>query len=65
MAACSCQRVSNPGLYCGYCGDGVITTVDNDHVAWCNRAGGCEDLGWRRSCAQQAGPCDGRDSGCK
>ncbi|USP82350.1 hypothetical protein yc1106_09624 [Curvularia clavata] len=66
--ACKCAKVSNPGLYCGYCWfssyDGYVIKsgrVDN-HVYWCNKSGGCEDFGKRNSCANYAGPCDGRDS---
>ncbi|EMD65912.1 hypothetical protein COCSADRAFT_170346 [Bipolaris sorokiniana ND90Pr] len=63
--ACRCIRVSNPGLYCGYCYSGTIVTSGriNNHVYWCNTAGGCEDLGVRNSCTAKDGPCDGRDSG--
>ncbi|XP_014559205.1 hypothetical protein COCVIDRAFT_92229 [Bipolaris victoriae FI3] len=63
--ACRCIRLSNPGLYCGYCYSGTIVTSGriNNHVYWCNTAGGCEDLGVRNSCTARAGPCDGRDSG--
>ncbi|EUC42858.1 hypothetical protein COCMIDRAFT_39151 [Bipolaris oryzae ATCC 44560] len=63
--ACRCVRVSNPGLYCGYCYSGTIVTSGriNNHVYWCNTAGGCDDLGVRNSCTARDGPCDGRDSG--
>ncbi|KAH7563519.1 hypothetical protein BM1_00566 [Bipolaris maydis] len=59
------QAQRSIGLYCGYCYSGTIVTSGriNNHVYWCNTAGGCEDLGLRNSCTARAGPCDGRDSG--
>jgi hypothetical protein len=64
---CTCAKVSNPGLYCGYCKVGgnyvVLNGYNNNNVFWCNKQGGCEDLGRRTSCVNSNGPCDGRDSG--
>ncbi|KAH7139487.1 hypothetical protein B0J11DRAFT_516910 [Dendryphion nanum] len=65
--ACKCRKVKNEGLYCGYC---YLTNIDDeavyegdiwDNVYWCNKKGGCEDLGRRTSCVKRDGPCDGRD----
>jgi hypothetical protein len=60
MASCSCKKVSNPGLYCGFCtvkagtgvgpGNAFVNTVYVDNVAWCNTAGGCEDYGYSSHC---------------
>ncbi|KAH7073198.1 hypothetical protein FB567DRAFT_553824 [Paraphoma chrysanthemicola] len=64
---CKCAKVSNPGLYCGYCQVGgkfvVLDGWNDNNVFWCNKQGGCEDLGRRTSCVNGKGPCDGRDSG--
>ncbi|KAF1842245.1 uncharacterized protein K460DRAFT_398279 [Cucurbitaria berberidis CBS 394.84] len=59
--ACKCTKVKNAGLYCGYCA-AVISGWKHDNVYWCNKAGGCDDLGRRTSCVKTEGPCDGRDS---
>ncbi|KAF2818766.1 hypothetical protein CC86DRAFT_256140, partial [Ophiobolus disseminans] len=59
--ACTCQKVDNAGLYCGYCW-AVKTGYVNGNVYWCNKQGGCDDLGRRTSCVNRNGPCDGRDS---
>jgi hypothetical protein len=65
--ACKCIKVSNPGLYCDYCqigGKFVVTDGwTSGNVYWCNKQGGCDDLGKRNSCVNSKGPCDGRDSG--
>jgi hypothetical protein len=65
--ACKCIKVSNPGLYCDYCqigGKFVVTDGwTSGNVYWCNKQGGCDDLGKRNSCVNGKGPCDGRDSG--
>ncbi|KAH7391174.1 hypothetical protein DE146DRAFT_767423 [Phaeosphaeria sp. MPI-PUGE-AT-0046c] len=66
-AACKCKKVSNAGLYCGFCttsngvgpGNGYYNTVPSDHVAWCNTSGGCDDYGYSSHCA------DGEKRGCK
>ncbi|KAF2027015.1 hypothetical protein EK21DRAFT_91902 [Setomelanomma holmii] len=62
-----CAKVSSPGLYCGYCQVGgkyvVLDGWNDNNVFWCNKQGGCEDLGRRTSCVNGKGPCDGRDSG--
>lgn len=71
-AACRCIRVSDPGLYCGFCrvapGTGVgpgnnwVNDVALDNVAWCNTAGGCEDYGYSTHCAnREARGCIGID----
>lgn len=60
---CKCAKVSNPGLYCGYCA--AVTGGYSgrlDWVFWCNKKGGCDSIGYRKSCARGEGPCDGRDS---
>jgi hypothetical protein len=57
------------GLYCGYCwlsnidSYAVVSGRDNDNVYWCNKEGGCDNIGYRKSCGNRKGPCDGRDSG--
>ena len=61
--SCKCSKVKNAGLYCGYCylsninNFAVISGWVDDHVYWCNTAGGCDDLGKRTSCGQEKGPC--------
>ena len=63
-AACVCKRVSNEGLYCGYCqavtnlGDGGVF-----NAYWCNKNGGCKDLGYSKiRCKEDTQIyCDGRD----
>jgi hypothetical protein len=61
-AACKCKKVSNAGLYCGFCpaanGLGYITTVPNENVAWCNKDGECKDFGYSSHCAA------GETNGC-
>jgi hypothetical protein len=66
-AACKCKKVSNPGLYCGFCkttngvgpGNAYFNTVPLDHVAWCNTSGGCEDYEYSSHCAAR------EERGCK
>lgn len=63
-AACACKKVSNEGLYCGYCtavtnyGDGGVF-----NVYWCNKNGGCKDLGYSKTRCKEDTTiyCDGRD----
>jgi hypothetical protein len=60
--ACKCDKVSNEGLYCGYCTE--VHTYDEklfDNVFWCNKNGGCENLGNAAKCKTGATYCDGRD----
>jgi len=62
-AACTCKKVSNPGLYCGSCDQVTSYTGDKwEWVFWCNKQGGCDDIGFRKSCRDSGTPCDGRDS---
>jgi hypothetical protein len=66
-AACKCKKVSNAGLYCGFCktsggvgpGNNYYNTVALDNVAWCNTSGGCEDYGYSSHCAAR------ESRGCK
>lgn len=62
LAACTCSKVSNPGLYCWYCAE-VKTGWKVDHVYECNKNGGCHDYGTANNC-KSGNPtyCDGRDS---
>ncbi|KAF2203653.1 hypothetical protein GQ43DRAFT_478879 [Delitschia confertaspora ATCC 74209] len=61
-AACTCQKVSNPGLYCGYCEE-VKTGWVSDHAYECAKSGTCKDYGKSSRCADDnAYYCDGRDS---
>lgn len=63
--ACTCAKVSNPGLYCGYCTQVYVYDVDlYDNVYWCNKSGGCENLGYATNCKNTLSSrkyCDGRD----
>lgn len=59
-AKCACQKVSNPGLYCGYCTQ-VTSGWVGDNIYWCNKQGGCDDYGFSRNCAARTPRiCDGR-----
>jgi hypothetical protein len=67
-AACKCKKVSNAGLYCGFCkttggvgpGNEYFNTVPYDNVAWCNTSGGCDDYGYSSHCAaREARGCKG------
>lgn len=69
-ASCKCKKVSNAGLYCGFCktsngvgpGNDYYNTVPYDNVAWCNTSGGCEDYGYSSHCAdKEARGCKGID----
>ncbi|KIW01862.1 uncharacterized protein PV09_06711 [Verruconis gallopava] len=69
-AGCKCAKGLKPGLYCGYCTsphNAVIScTAANegdcfDKVYQCNSSGGCCVYGYRKSCAQRKGPCNGED----
>src|SRR5689334_20135967 len=63
--ACACDKVKNAGLYCGYCSE--VHVYDEklyDNVYWCNKSGGCEDLGNASNCKKTLDTykyCDGRD----
>lgn len=61
-AACTCAKVSNPGLYCWYCAE-VKTGWAVDHVYECAKSGKCKDYGVANNC-KPGNPsyCDGRDS---
>jgi hypothetical protein len=64
--ACSCAKVKDPGLYCGYCYEVTSCTLKNpnkcfDKVYECSRTGSCYEYGYRGSCKRGEGPCDGRD----
>ena len=73
-AACSCQKVSNPGLYCGYCE--AVTSCGRDEATSCynnayecNKSGGCYEYGKSSRCNWSADKwppkpayCDGRDT---
>lgn len=68
--ACTCQGVTNPGLYCGYCLE-VESCPHFDrvgcgrHVFQCATNGGCSDLGDSSThCANHpvGTYCDGRDA---
>lgn len=62
-AACRCNRVSNPGLYCGYC-EAVKSPKDHYHAYECSRTGACHDYGDTIQCNRvSTSPlyCDGRD----
>ncbi|KAF3031382.1 hypothetical protein E8E12_000406 [Didymella heteroderae] len=63
-AACACKKVSNAGLYCGYCA--AVTDLGSGGVYnayWCNKKGGCEDLGYSKTRCEKDTTiyCDGRD----
>lgn len=69
-ASCKCKKVSNAGLYCGFCttsngvgpGNAYYNTVPYDNVAWCNTSGGCEDYGYSSHCAaRESRGCKGID----
>lgn len=72
-AACKCKKVSNPGLYCGFCktaagtgvgpGNNYFNTVYIYNVAWCSTSGACEDYGYSSHCAAgEARGCKGIDA---
>jgi hypothetical protein len=72
-AACKCKKVSNPGLYCGFCkaaagtgvgpGNNYINTVYIYNVAWCSTSGACDDYGYSSHCAAgEARGCKGIDA---
>ncbi|KAJ4987049.1 hypothetical protein SVAN01_07465 [Stagonosporopsis vannaccii] len=64
VAACKCKKVSKEGLYCGYCAQ--VTDYGKDggffNVYWCNKKGGCDDLGLSTTRCQKDSKlyCDGR-----
>ncbi|KAF1354230.1 hypothetical protein EJ07DRAFT_158627 [Lizonia empirigonia] len=64
-AACSCKKVSNEGLYCGYCTE-VLTLGSGGlyNAYWCNKKGGCDDLGYSKTYCDKSTKiyCDGRDA---
>jgi hypothetical protein len=62
--ACKCKKVSNPGLYCGYCPQ----VTDNDDHPWsvfeCSKSGACSRYAGSSSKCAVENPniyCDGRD----
>lgn len=65
-AACKCARVSNPGIYCGYCAE-VTSCGDRacvKHAYECSRNGDCHEYGYSWRCdgtKTDARYCDGRD----
>ena len=64
---CTCTKVSDPGLYCGYCLE--VTSCHNENNCYknayeCNKQGGCHSYGKSDRCKWPlVGPrmCDGRD----
>jgi hypothetical protein len=60
-AKCTCSKVSNPGLYCGYCAE-VLTGWTSSHVYECAKSGACSDYGVSSYCKGSGYYCDGRDS---
>lgn len=70
-AACSCQtsgtyKVTNPGLYCGFCFQVLVPS--NDHAYECSTSGACHDYGKSSKCTgsnpypRDAYHCGGRDA---
>ena len=61
-AACACVKVSNPGLYCGYCPQVLVGSYS--YAYECNTSGGCYEYGGSSVCTSgvvDAYHCGGRD----